>query len=172
MQQYSATVHWIFPLTQAKVVNVARLTQLKSELRDAERRQSVEIARQTEEIARLSQDVTWFAGLFSQDVKDGRWDDDGSFTVIILWIPVNSEIYKDRLLVHLGIHGSTDHWGESPSAAAENSTWHAESGWPRKWLHASVTTLGKWSKRDGIMGSFRFTCEDWCGWNFCWRFCV
>ena len=35
----------------------AELTELKSELRDAERRQSAEIARQTEEIARLSQDV-------------------------------------------------------------------------------------------------------------------
>ena len=53
----------------AVYVNVARLTELKSELRDAERRQSAEIARQTEEIARLSQDVTWSAKCFSKDVK-------------------------------------------------------------------------------------------------------
>ena len=38
---------------------VRRLTQLKSELRDAERRQSAEINRQSQEIARLSKDAAW-----------------------------------------------------------------------------------------------------------------
>ena len=66
-----------------KGFNVARLTELKSELRDAERRQSAEIARQTEEIARLSQDVTWSAkGFFLHKCQISRVQmahDDGLF---------------------------------------------------------------------------------------------
>ena len=110
--------------------------------------------------------VRMWPGLLSVFSRVEMAHDDGLFFTLreICCLSCQSQ---DLFWFDFGIHMDFGfHWGESLSAAAENRTWHAPTRWPRTWLHASVKS---W---DHEIDPSDLNCEDWCAWNFSWRFCV